>query len=175
MRLGDRLIPKIPVRLRYRNKEISITALIDSGADTCFIPEDIACILGINFHRGVEKKITGIDKELICTEWPLTLIIEGNCERHEIEVIAQVPKLSSKKVGVLLGREGFFENFNITFCEKAGDIYLEKTKSSEGSSAKKPEGTDYDLLREKTAKYAAKRKIKPSDVKKAIKRVRKKV
>ncbi|MBN2251541.1 MAG: retroviral-like aspartic protease [Candidatus Altiarchaeota archaeon] len=101
-------------------------ALIDSGADYTFIPEDIARLLGIKYTRGNEKTITGIDKELKCVECSLTLILEKDGERHETPITAHVPKYSAKKVGVLLGRQGFFENFDITFREKTGDIYVAK-------------------------------------------------
>jgi hypothetical protein len=123
---ANRPMPKIPVKLRYKNREISVTALIDSGADYTFIPEDIADILEITYKRGDERIITGIDKELKCIETRLTLIIEKDGEKHEVPITAIIPKYSAKKVGVLLGRQGFFENFNITFCEKTCDMYIER-------------------------------------------------
>jgi hypothetical protein len=129
---GNRPVPKIPVRLRYKGKEVPITALLDSGADYTFIPEDVAGILGIKYTRGADKIITGIDKELRCVECNLTLILEKDGERHEIPITAHVPKYSTKKVGVLIGRQGFFENFNVTFCEKTLDIYIEKAKKVTG-------------------------------------------
>lgn len=127
-RMGARLTPIIPIKLKYKSKELPITALLDSGADYTFIPEDVASILGIKYQRLKSQKITGIDKELTCAMCPVTLAVESEGEKHEIEVIAHIPMLSAKKVGVLIGRQGFFENFNITFCEKSGDIYIEKNK-----------------------------------------------
>jgi len=127
MREGDRFVPKIPVYLRYKGKKIFVMALLDSGADRTFIPEDIASLLDIPYHRGKEETITGIDKELRCTSWKIDISVEGDIENYEIKGIpADVPKYSSKKVGVLLGREGFFDFFDVTFCETSKDIFLRK-------------------------------------------------
>ena len=125
------LTPIIPVTIKYGGKEINVRALIDSGADYTFIPEDVAGLLGIKYHRGRETSITGIDKELKCTLHHVTVTLFDGSDKVVVrKVPAHVPKLSQKKVGVLIGRRGLLDEFELTLNAKENAIKLERQKSN---------------------------------------------
>ena len=124
-RLDGELTPKIPVSIRYKNKEIRQTALVDTGADNTFIPEDVAELLGIRYQRGREIPITGIDKELKCTLHHVTITLFDGSEKVVVEnVPVHVPKMSQKRIGVLLGRNGLPDKFQLILNEKQNVITL---------------------------------------------------
>lgn len=120
------LIPKIPITIEYQSKSIKVNALLDTGADITFIPEDVADVLGIKYHRGKESIITGIDKELKCTlhyvDIKLCDIALNSIVLKDIPV--HIPKHSQKKVGVLIGRKGLLDKFEIILNEKENVISL---------------------------------------------------
>lgn len=119
------LIPKIPITIQYRSKKIKVNALLDTGADVTFIPEDIAETLGIKHHRMREFMVTGIDKELKCTLNHVDIILYDGFNNMVIKnVPVHIPKFSQKRVGVLLGRNGFLDKFEVTLNEKENVISL---------------------------------------------------
>lgn len=128
-RAGGGLIPKIPVTIAYKSKRFPVPALVDTGADVTFIPEDVADVLGIKYHRGREVSITGIDKELRCTEHRVSITFFDGSDTVVVEnVPVHVPKLSQKKIGVLLGRRGLLDQFELLINEKKDVISLEHLK-----------------------------------------------
>ena len=120
------LAPVIPVTLKYKSRTIDAMALLDTGADITFIPEDIAGLLGVKYYRGRESMITGIDKELKCTTHRVDVTFFDGSEKVTVEKVqADVPKISQKKVGILLGRKGLLDKFEIRMNEKEDSISLE--------------------------------------------------
>ena len=116
------LLPRIKIVLRYQSKKCKIFALVDSGADYCLFPKDVADLLGINVKEGPRLLITGIGGGQI----PFYF--------HEIDIL--LDKFSIKThagfattgIGTsgLLGQRGFFENFVVTFDYKNSCIELKK-------------------------------------------------
>lgn len=129
-RSGGSPIPKIPIIIKYKGNELKTTALIDTGADTSFVPEDVAGILGIKYHRSKEYIVTGIDKELRCTRHKVEIELSDGSDRIVIpNVPVDIPKFSQKMVGVLLGRDGFLDKFELTFNQKKDIIVLDYHQS----------------------------------------------
>ncbi len=133
---GGELYPKIPVRIRYREngRPIHTTALLDSGSSVSFIQDDLASIWGIKHTRKEPVKVDTIGPGVNCTEWDLWVEVEGLKredgtleEHHKLKIPFYIPIASKRKVGVILGREGFFEKFDILFKEKDLKIILEYT------------------------------------------------
>ncbi len=125
-KVGGDLIPLIPITIEYQSKRIKVNALLDTGADTTFIPEDIAELLGIKYYRGKECIVTGIDKELKCTSHYVTIKLCDSALNSVTlkDVPVDIPKHSQKKVGLLIGRKGFLDRFEITLNERENVISL---------------------------------------------------
>ena len=123
---GGDLTPIIPVSIGYKNLKKNFMGLIDTGADETFIPEDVAGLLGIKYQRGEEIIITGIDKQLRCTKHFVTVTLFDGSETVTVKnVPVHVPKLSQKRVGILLGRRGLLDKFELRLNEKEDIIALE--------------------------------------------------
>lgn len=124
-RSGGDPAPIIPVSIKYKNTKKNFMGLIDSGADETFVPEDVADLLGIKYQRAEEILITGIDKQLRCTRHFVTVTLFDGSDTVTIErVPIHVPKLSQKQVGVLLGRKGLLDKFELRLNEKEDIIAL---------------------------------------------------
>ena len=54
------LRPRIPVRLQYGNRYIDLFALIDSGADECLFPVEVARALRIDLNEERSHQYAGI-------------------------------------------------------------------------------------------------------------------
>lgn len=52
--------PVITIALQYLNSKEKFSALVDSGADACLFPRDVAEILGIDIKAGARAFFTGI-------------------------------------------------------------------------------------------------------------------
>jgi hypothetical protein len=57
------LEPIIPVGLRYGDKVVFVTALIDSGAELCLFHSSIAKSLGIDLENGRKVTIRGLSPD----------------------------------------------------------------------------------------------------------------
>ena len=123
--------PYAKVVLTGPKERLNVIALVDSGADTCAIPRGIAEILGLKLGEKAEPVI-GLGGEIAAYQARLDIVVEGTHEKH---VLDNIPvNVLATKAGddfpVILGREGFFEAFEITFKERAQKIILKKVSSS---------------------------------------------
>jgi|SRR3989344_1835716 len=126
---GKILRPIIPVSINSDGKSIDVEALIDSGSDGCVLPKDFAEVLGIKvgksldeFGIGGEKIKAGIGritlsvtdgKNLVALHnVPVYVPLEGGVELEE----------------VIIGREPFFRDFDITFKQNSNRIILERAR-----------------------------------------------
>lgn len=118
---NTKFYPVIPLILKNGDKERKCLALIDSGGELSIFQKKIAHELGINYLA--TKKIqmfTGVCGKMLIYVHEVRMIIgekEFNC-----------PVGFSDDYGAsfnLLGRQGFFENFKITFNETNHKILLE--------------------------------------------------
>jgi hypothetical protein len=105
--------PMIPVRLH--GKEIRLTELmvIDSGSTVSYIPRDTAEKLGISMEsQPVPCK--GMSGGFDAVESALTIAISKGSHLQKFELPVLVPT-DPKIEYFVLGREGFFSRFEITF------------------------------------------------------------
>lgn len=99
--------------------------LIDSGADRCLFNIKIATDIGLNLDEGVNENFAGIEGgSLKATLQNVSLQITGM--NQEITVTAGF--VNSPGVTVILGQEGFFDNFRIKFEKDRGIIELNLIK-----------------------------------------------
>ena len=105
--------PVLPLRLNYKEKITDTFALIDSGATISIFKADIAKKLEVDIETGKEIILGGVGGR-----------IKGYVHKVKMEVaekILIIPVVFSHEYLVsfnLLGREIFFENFQITFDER---------------------------------------------------------
>ena len=123
-------IPSIPIKV-YGNGNLSFDtfALIDSGADVSVIPKRLAELLGLNLEG--EKTIAfGIGGKVECVERKLSINIFRGHENYTLTIPVKVI-LEDYNFPVLLGRQGFFEQFIITLDQGMQKIILKKVEKKE--------------------------------------------
>ena len=110
IRPGDIARPFLPVAIvnPETHKEISVYALIDTGADECAIPASFAPLLGHNLQAGQLKRISTGNGITIAYSHRTRIIVE---EFSTQDVLVDfMPNLSIP----LLGVRSFLSNFVLT-------------------------------------------------------------
>lgn len=119
-RPGDIPRPYIPITIinPENNKELSVFALIDTGADECALPASFAPPLGHNLQSGYQKNISTGNG--ITTAYGHTVCIKTFDFTTENVLIDFMPNLYIP----LLGVKSFLSNFvlNIDYPEKKFSI-----------------------------------------------------
>ncbi|MDP7975202.1 MAG: aspartyl protease family protein [Thermoprotei archaeon] len=110
--LGRALRPRVPLQLKTGNGTwTTISVYVDSGADITLLPRSAADILGLRLKSGNEVIMAGLSGELV------------RSYIHQVEAkVGNLPSFTMK-VGIaekesqvpVLGREGFFDRFRVTF------------------------------------------------------------
>ena len=114
--------PVIAVALQHQNTKQKFSALVDSGADACLFPKDVAEVLNIDIKSGQWTFFTGIGGG----EVPFYF--------HEIDIFVGEYQLRAKvgfstsTIGTtgLLGQQGFFDHFIISFGYKNKFLEIKK-------------------------------------------------
>ena len=115
--LEGRYLPIVPIELKGE-EWIELRAFVDSGASYSIFHADIAEILGIEYTKGIKSHMTTGDGSHI----PVYI--------HDIEVRFAEEEFNAKiglsnKLGIgfdILGREGFFDRFVISFDDREGTL-----------------------------------------------------
>ena len=116
---GSDYFPVIPLVFLIGGKRFRSQALIDSGATISIFGEETADTLGIEIEKGEKIMLGGVGGRIVGYVHPLRVRIakkEFGC-----------PFVFSREYLVsfnLLGREGFFEQFQITFDERRHTVQL---------------------------------------------------
>ncbi len=104
--------PLVPVTLRAR-EELTLYALVDSGAVVSIFPEDVANAIGLDLSGGETLYLTGVGGYIKGKYVPNVEVMIGAFRlRIPITFIPYTPIELA-----VLGRKGFFEAFEITFKE----------------------------------------------------------
>ena len=127
------LKPLIRVALRYKGKKHTLLALIDSGADACLFPRDVADLLGIDVRAGKRQNFTGIGDNNVVPFY-----------FHEVEILIDKYQIkteagfSTKSIGESgnLGQRGFFDQFTIVFDRPNKVIEIKKPGLFQALSAR---------------------------------------
>ena len=126
LKAGKYKRPLIPIILKYKNKQIPVLSLVDSGADFNVFHADIATLLGIDITKLSKMNFGGIKKdEKQCTGYLATinLVIGNDCFDSAALFSSDI---SDSGYGVL-GQSGFFDHFRVTLDYKTDNIYLKRS------------------------------------------------
>ncbi len=121
--------PIIPISINNGGLSFDVEALIDSGSDGCVLPKDFAEAIGIEVGKAVEEFGIGGEKikaglgkvTLTVTDGKLTVPL------HSVPIY--VPLEGGVELEeVIIGREPFFRDFDVTFMQNSNRIILERAR-----------------------------------------------
>jgi hypothetical protein len=126
--------PQIPVRLSYKNRSVSASALVDSGADLTTFPVSFAKTLGVDLTDAPKTETVGVGEKHNLTYRAivnLTVILCG----HEYTYSGYVGFIDDDEAS-LLGQLGFLDHFRVTLDRSQqkltiGSKPVESVQSSE--------------------------------------------
>lgn len=101
------LRPIIPVSLQYKDKSIYYEALIDTGADFCIFPTELASTLGINLNPNRIIYFSGVGGQSLKGFITNVILRVG-----EINLSTKIVFAESGSTRVL-GQRGFFDHFDV--------------------------------------------------------------
>jgi len=124
--------PFIKIKLIHKNRDIDITAVVDSGSDVTLVLPTFAKALGIKYerYRGSAVHVGGIGRGHECVPFDVECVVEGpdeagEMEDHRLPLKIHIPL--QKRSGMnLLGTTDFFEFFDVTIKHNQKTIILEK-------------------------------------------------
>lgn len=115
--------PFIPVFAHAADgRRICTPALVDSGADGTVLPLRLAEMLGVTL--GEETETGGIGGFVKARKASLALTLRGGRESYNLRIPALVMLDSRMNIPLILGRNGFFERFGITFRQREEKLVL---------------------------------------------------
>jgi Aspartyl protease len=115
---SKRRVPLLKVTLIHQDKKINILAMIDSGADICVFNLGYASALGLDLEKCEQVTVSGVEGiARDCYKTLLELEPEGLPK-----ITVPVLFIDSSGVDGLLGQEGFFDQYVITF-DRANDSF----------------------------------------------------
>jgi predicted aspartyl protease len=121
-----RKTPTIPVTFFGSEDSIEIVAILDSGADISVLPLEVGEQLSLDLTRN-RSPCGGIGGEVDTAEDHVRVRISQGHENYTFEIPVKIVLDPYSTIPVLIGREGFFDKFEITFDEGRERISLKKT------------------------------------------------
>ncbi|MBS3077544.1 retroviral-like aspartic protease [Candidatus Pacearchaeota archaeon] len=121
--------PSILVTFGGAGAKYDFMVLVDSGADVSVIPKSIAELLGLNL-AGEEEEASGIGGVVPAVESSVQIEIHKGHEHYSFVLPVKVI-LDDSDFPILLGREGFFDKFVVTFNQSEEKLILKRVQ--EGS------------------------------------------
>jgi hypothetical protein len=123
--------PRVPVVLSGPKDSIPVFALVDTGCDRTVIPEAIAKALGLDMGGGRTELVAYRERcEVIESKASITFL--GRVERESVRLNNIPVLISLEKEGckpeedVVLGIDGIFDEFEITFKKAANRIIMKR-------------------------------------------------
>jgi hypothetical protein len=113
----------LPIPNAPRTKRIE--AIIDSGASRCMFHADIGRFLGLDIQSGRLESTQGISGSQETWVHPVTLYIPGG------PVVIHAAFKEGLPVAGLLGMNGFFKHFMVTFIHPALVCEIERIKTNQ--------------------------------------------
>ena len=124
------LRPRILIRLTGSTTSIESAALIDTGADVTVIPEGIAKAIGLDMS-GEKGKLYAYHESCEVVSGTVGITFIGKANRENVHLKIPVLITISKEgyeddQDIVLGVNGIFDNFDITFRKSANRIILKR-------------------------------------------------
>lgn len=113
--------PIIPVEVGKGGRKLRTSAVVDSGASISIFNSRLAGLLGIDVETGEKRIFQGASAKLVGYSHNVRMIVAGK----EIECKVAFSEELSTSFN-LLGREGIFDKFLITFNEKGRELLIER-------------------------------------------------
>jgi hypothetical protein len=106
--------PILPILVRGHEKLVERDFLVDSGADLSMAPRELCAQLGLRWQDGGRTTLRGISSRQ-------SSVVQGRI--HEVDILipdanmlVRLPMVFTRgSAPFVLGREGFFDVFNVTF------------------------------------------------------------
>jgi len=118
------LRPRIHIRLLHKNRFIDLLALVDSGADDCIFPLEVATELGLPLKKENTNQYAWIGSGHISAAFThVQFAIPGEPAFQLYAGFSDAPS-----VVPILGQAGFFDRVDVTFKKQKGLIELKFTK-----------------------------------------------
>jgi len=134
--------PRIEIILRKNseqkdnetNPEFRTHGLVDSGADICLLPRQIADILKIDLDNAERKESTGANGTFATyqTQIYLEIVYRGmpvGIDMVDVSIPEKDPEGIDLEQNILLGRSHLFKKYEITFNESEKTIHFKKINS----------------------------------------------
>lgn len=123
---GMTYVPYIPVILTGPKDSVEVVALLDSGADVSVLPKGVAELLGIDL-KGDKEEVVGVGGKAEAVETNVSIVVSGAHEKYAFRIkVKVILDDSDDRFPIILGRDGFFDKFDITFKENQRKIILKK-------------------------------------------------
>ncbi|OIO21123.1 hypothetical protein AUJ17_03715 [Candidatus Micrarchaeota archaeon CG1_02_47_40] len=121
-------IPAIPVILYGTKQKVSISALVDSGADFSLLNKEIADLIGVGYFDEEKDKVGGIGGEVEVRRGKIEFrITDGRNSFRQAKLHIAVPAENTAfGEALILGRKDFFERYVIEFREKSEDLSIKE-------------------------------------------------
>jgi hypothetical protein len=115
--------PRIEFRLTHGNRFVKLLALVDSGADDCLFPLEVAHFLRLPLKRDAVHHYGGIGSGTITATFGTVILEVG---KWKIPLYAGFS--DSPTAVPILGQNGFFSQFEITFNRLEEAIQLKEPR-----------------------------------------------
>jgi hypothetical protein len=114
------LRPRIHVRLFHKNRFIDLLALVDSGADDCIFPLEVATELDLPLKKENTNQYAGIGSGHISAAFThVRFAIPGEPSFPLYAGFSDAPSIVP-----IFGQAGFFDRVDVTFKKQKGLIGL---------------------------------------------------
>jgi len=118
--------PSVQIDIRKNGKHILQMAIVDSGSDITLMDFDIAQFLEIDLSKCREVNLGGITGKGVGYVSDIAIVVE----RFTKEIAVPVVFTKELNTGILLGQEGFFDNYKVTFDKRHTMFSLEENKNA---------------------------------------------
>lgn len=113
-------MPLVFLTISCREKAISTHALVDAGATVSLFHKDVAGLLGIEIGSGPELQMEGAAVKFHIHLHRVSLMVGTKSFEAEVGFSAGYRGRFN-----LIGRQGFFEQFNVTYDDRRRRLRLE--------------------------------------------------
>lgn len=114
-------LPVIPIRLRLGERAVRVEAIVDSGSHCCLFHSRVGELLGLDVGSGVRDTLSGALRSPQSEVYYHRLWMDVAGER--LSVLAGFTQDALQPA--LLGRDGFFDHFRVTFNPETSPAGME--------------------------------------------------